>query len=217
METYIFTTLFQWYLQKITTVNKQVQLPKVEGIHNHPLQNIQFSPDGTTIATASEEGTLIKITPMDPSSTEPSLVFRRGMMARADISSIAFNNDSTLLAVSSTNGTTHIFDIIQEREKHSQATTTLGMLAGFVVGEETRSFCTIRLPTGTQNIVTFSKDSRRIYSIAQDGKFLQWQIPDKVPAGWGSSLSYVPVCKLVREDDLLSEYTYDENEYDAYA
>lgn len=51
-------------------------------------------------------------------SNEPTCVFRRGMMARADISSIAFNNDNTLLAVSSTNGTTHIFDIIQEQEKH---------------------------------------------------------------------------------------------------
>lgn len=39
-------------------------------------------------------------------------------MARADISSVAFNSDTTLLAVSSTNGTTHIFDIVQEQEKH---------------------------------------------------------------------------------------------------
>lgn len=92
------------------------------------------------------------------------------------------------------------------------------------MGEETRSFCTIRLPGGTQNIVAFSKDSKRIFNITQDGKvgqilffpklqFSQWQIPDTIPSGWGSSLQY-PTCKLVREDDLLSEYTFCEDEFD---
>lgn len=38
-----------------------VQIRKIEGIHNHPLQHIQFSPDGLFVATASEEGTLIKV------------------------------------------------------------------------------------------------------------------------------------------------------------
>lgn len=38
-----------------------VQIRKIEGIHNHPLQHIQFSPDGLSVATASEEGTLIKV------------------------------------------------------------------------------------------------------------------------------------------------------------
>eukprot|EP01127_Copromyxa_protea_P005270 TRINITY_DN15222_c0_g1_i1.p1 TRINITY_DN15222_c0_g1~~TRINITY_DN15222_c0_g1_i1.p1 ORF type:complete len:373 (-),score=43.64 TRINITY_DN15222_c0_g1_i1:97-1215(-) len=189
------------------------QRRKIEGIHNHPLQNIQFSRDGLSVATASEEGTLIKITSLRADDSEPTCVFRRGMLARADISSIAFNNDNTLLAVSSTNGTTHIFDIITEQEKHKQTKSTFGMLAGFVVGEETRSFCTIRLPNGTQNIVTFSNDSRRIHSITQDGKLSQWQIPDTVPLGWGASLQS-PTCKLVREYDLLSEYTYCDDEFD---
>lgn len=37
------------------------QYRKIEGVHNHPLQNIQFSRDGLSVATASEEGTLIKV------------------------------------------------------------------------------------------------------------------------------------------------------------
>lgn len=105
-----------------------IQTGKLEGVHVHPLQHIQFSPDGTSVATASEEGTLIKVwfwhylvynlqlTPID--SPEPICVFRRGSRTRADISFIAFNAAGNRLAVSSTKGTTHIFDITQEKEKH---------------------------------------------------------------------------------------------------
>jgi len=112
-----------------------IQIRKMEGVHNHPLQLIQFSPDGSSVATASEEGTLIKVTPVGAvDDSIPTCTFRRGMMARADISAISFNNDNTLLAVSSTNGTTHVFDIIQEQEKHAQIKTTFSMLTTWVVG-----------------------------------------------------------------------------------
>jgi len=42
---------------------------------------------------------------------EKELTFRRGTLHGATIASIAFNSDGTLLAVSSSNGTVHLFKV----------------------------------------------------------------------------------------------------------
>jgi len=177
---------------------------KIPDIHNHPLQSIHLSQDGRLVATASEAGTLIKILPVLERESE-RYTFRRGMVQSADISSIAFNKSSTLLAVSSTNGTVHVFDVKDGLEKTSQPKTTFGMIGDFVWGEETRSFTTVKLTPGMHNLVAFSGDSSRVYTITQDGRYSQWQLDKAKSNGWTSAAS---VCKLVREDNLLRDYYY---------
>ncbi|CAM9159265.1 unnamed protein product [Discosporangium mesarthrocarpum] len=69
---------------------------------------VSFSRDGKLVATASEQGTVIRV------FTVPAAVkictLRRGSTS-CDVYSMSFNKDSTRLAVSSSTRTIHIFDI----------------------------------------------------------------------------------------------------------
>jgi WD40 repeat protein len=56
------------------------------------------------------QGTVIKVRAVDP-RLDKELTFRRGTLHGATIASIAFNSDGSLLAVSSSNGTVHLFKV----------------------------------------------------------------------------------------------------------
>jgi len=178
-----------------------------QDVHSHPLTNIQINPDGTYIATSSEPGTLIKITPVG--DEEEKYSFRRGRVTGADITCISFNKDSTLLAVASTNGTVHIFKVNEKPQKDNKSYGN--MFNDYIFGDETRSFATVRLQQGKKIIAAFSEDSSRIFTI-QDGKFSQWSLEDKTSyQGWG----FPPImgnnsiqCKLLREDNLIEDLSY---------
>jgi WD40 repeat protein len=171
-------------------------------VHDHPLRFINFSSDGKLVATASHSGTLIKILPISEKENE-RYVFRRGILHSADITSIAFNKSSKYLAVSSLNGTVHIFNISDGLEKYNSSKSVMQSVGDALWGEETRSFLTVKCTPGLNNHIAFSSDSSRLFTVTEDGKFSQWQLDKNKTSGWTST---VPVCKLVREENLLNFY-----------
>jgi autophagy-related protein 18 len=74
--------------------------------HRAPLSCIALNNDGTVLATASETGTIIRVFSL-PSGTK-LYQFRRGTYP-STIYSMSFNLSSSLLCVSSTTDTVHIF------------------------------------------------------------------------------------------------------------
>jgi autophagy-related protein 18 len=74
--------------------------------HRAPLSCIALNNDGTLLATASETGTIIRVFSL-PSGNK-LFQFRRGTYP-STIYSMSFNLNSTLLCVSSTTDTVHIF------------------------------------------------------------------------------------------------------------
>lgn len=74
--------------------------------HRAPLSCIALNNDGTLLATASETGTIIRVFSL-PKGTK-LYQFRRGTYP-STIYSMSFNLSSTLLCVSSTTDTVHIF------------------------------------------------------------------------------------------------------------
>ncbi|KAL5621232.1 hypothetical protein BROUX41_006702 [Berkeleyomyces rouxiae] len=74
--------------------------------HRSPLSCIDLNSDGTLLATASETGTIIRI--FSVPSGQKLYQFRRGTYP-STIYSMSFNLSSTLLCVSSTSDTVHIF------------------------------------------------------------------------------------------------------------
>jgi autophagy-related protein 18 len=74
--------------------------------HRAPLSCISLNDDGTLLATASETGTIIRVFAL-PQGTK-LYQFRRGTYP-STIYSMSFNLSSTLLCVSSTTDTVHIF------------------------------------------------------------------------------------------------------------
>jgi len=76
--------------------------------HTGRLSCLSVNSDGSKCASASEKGTLIRV--FNTSSGKLLNELRRGV-DRAEIYSIAFNQDSTRLCVSSDKGTVHIFNL----------------------------------------------------------------------------------------------------------
>ncbi|KAI8063468.1 WD40-repeat-containing domain protein [Gongronella butleri] len=76
--------------------------------HSGKLSCLALNANGTKCATASDKGTLIRV--FNASTGTLLNELRRGM-DRAEIFSIAFNQDSTRLVVSSDKGTIHIFNL----------------------------------------------------------------------------------------------------------
>lgn len=76
--------------------------------HNSPLRAIALSKNGDMVATASEQGTLIRVWSF-PSCTKIT-EFRRGIDP-ATILSLAFSPDGLTLAAASDKATIHIFDL----------------------------------------------------------------------------------------------------------
>lgn len=76
--------------------------------HNSTLRCMKLSPDGSLLATASEQGTLIRV--YDSHTLEQIGELRRGM-DHATISSLAFSSGNRWLAATSDKGTLHVFDL----------------------------------------------------------------------------------------------------------
>lgn len=74
--------------------------------HRSPLCSIALNNDGTLLATASETGTIIRV--FNVPKGQKLYQFRRGTYP-STIYSMSFNLSSTLLCVSSTSDTVHIF------------------------------------------------------------------------------------------------------------
>ncbi|OJD35073.1 svp1-like protein 2 [Diplodia corticola] len=76
--------------------------------HSNALRALSLSPDGTVIATASEQGTLIRLWMADNGAKFGE--YRRGVES-ATIFSIALSPSNAFMAVTSDTGTLHIFDL----------------------------------------------------------------------------------------------------------
>ncbi|KAI0205800.1 protein-vacuolar targeting protein Atg18 [Astrocystis sublimbata] len=88
--------------------------------HRSPLSCIALNNDGTMLATASETGTIIRVFSL-PKGVK-LYQFRRGTYP-STIYSMSFNATSSLLCVSSTSDTIHIFRLGQQAGSGSNQTT----------------------------------------------------------------------------------------------
>ncbi|GBG32931.1 Autophagy-related protein 18 [Hondaea fermentalgiana] len=79
--------------------------------HKARLTSLQFSQDGSMLATASETGTVIRVFRVP--SGEKLYSFRRGSYS-ATVYSLAFDEAGDMLAASSSNGTVHLFGLTPE-------------------------------------------------------------------------------------------------------
>lgn len=93
----------------------QVQLIPLQGgskrvlrAHNSSLRYLALSDDGTLLATASEQGTLLRV--FNTRTTDQVAEFRRGV-DHAIVFSLAFSAGNRWLACTSDKGTLHIFDL----------------------------------------------------------------------------------------------------------
>ena len=103
-------TLFDCLINDFTKTNDNLIMA-----HSAPLVCIEFNIDSTIIASASENGTLIRLFKTNEQSKKKE--FRRGA-DKANISSISFDKETKFLACSSDKGTIHIFKIDSHNKKY---------------------------------------------------------------------------------------------------
>ncbi|KAJ2901265.1 Autophagy-related protein 18 [Zalerion maritima] len=93
--------------------------------HKSPLSCISINSDGTVLATASETGTIIRV--FSVPRGQKLFQFRRGTYP-STIYSMSFNLPSTLLCVSSTSDTVHIFRLSQSQGNNGSAAAAMSTL-----------------------------------------------------------------------------------------
>ncbi|KYK58898.1 putative HSV2 Phosphatidylinositol 3,5-bisphosphate-binding protein [Drechmeria coniospora] len=86
--------------------------------HSSPLRALQLSPDGELLASASDNGTLIRV--YSTGNCAKVVELRRGI-DQATIFSLAFSPSGAMLACTSDKSTLHVFDVPAPRRPSAQA------------------------------------------------------------------------------------------------
>lgn len=167
--------------------------------------------DGTRLATASELGTLIRI--FDTQTGTNIQEVRRGA-DRAEIYSIAFNNNSQWLACSSDKGTIHVFRMLSSptvipeeenttdfNESKSNLKSSFSFISKFLPKyfSSEWSFAQFRVPD-IRCIVAFGSDSRSIIVVSADGSFYKAVFDPHKPGQECAQEHYASFLKVQSKD-----------------
>ena len=130
--------------------------------HEGQLACVALSQDGKYVATASDKGTLIRIFEVQTGNKVKE--FRRGA-DQADIFTIAFSRDSSLLAVSSSKGTCHVFVVRTSKIQNRQSTSIFkGVLPYF-----SSEWSPVQVPLSKSfTSVCFTRDKKHLVAVSQD-------------------------------------------------
>ena len=138
--------------------------------HKNPLSSLTINPTGDIVASASEQGTLIRI--FNTSNGEMIKEYRRGS-DKVDIYDITFNNDKTIISVLSDKGTLHIFKI-----PDYNTYSNLYFMSGIVplLGSEWSSY-KYYLPDNTKYKIAFNdKEPNMIIVLSYNGSIHRLKI-----------------------------------------
>lgn len=159
--------------------------------HEAAISCIALNLHGTRLATASEKGTLIRV--YDTSTLALRLELRRGA-ANANIYCINFNQDSTLLCVSSDHGTVHVFASEDPgRNKQSRVVKARGLLPKYFSSRW--SFTKFQVPNNMHCICAFGNDKKSVIAICADGSYYKFSFTNQGECHRDS------VCKFLQMTD----------------
>ena len=107
---------------RLVLVKDRVQKETTLKVANHPVSVMKFNRDGTLAAVVSERGTLIRLVNVDSGAVVSEL--RRGSFP-ASVFSVAFSPMSEYVAVLSSKGTVHVFEIHLDGSKEGEQRATI--------------------------------------------------------------------------------------------
>nr|XP_054315933.1 WD repeat domain phosphoinositide-interacting protein 3-like [Pongo pygmaeus] len=153
-----------------STEKPPVDIPAHEGVLSCSALNLQ----GTRIATASEKGTLMRIS--DTSSGHLIQQLRRGSQA-ANIYCINFNQDASLICVSGDHGTVHIFAAEDPKRNKQSSLASASFLPKYFSYKW--SFSTFQVPSGSPCICAFGTEPNAVTAICADCSYYKFLFDPK--------------------------------------
>lgn len=152
----------------ITSVKKaRSKAPVIIECHENELSCIALNREANKVATASEQGTIIRV--WSTITKEKLIELRRGCEA-AQIYSLAFSPNSDFLCCSSDKGTVHIFSIANVKlNKNMLFGNLLGKFGGPL-----KSFLSFQLPPECPCVCGFSSNDT-VVAVGTDGSFNKYK------------------------------------------
>jgi len=141
-----------------------IDQPIVINAHENPIRKIALNKQGDKMASVSEKGTLIRV--WDTKTGKKIKELRRGSNS-AEITSLAFNNDSSRIITCSNKGTVHIFSLKDDLiNKKSNLIYISDYLPQYFSSEW--SVISFNVP---QNLACSFGDGNNVYIITNDGYY----------------------------------------------
>jgi len=182
---------------RLNDINKSTPIKA----HENALNQIALNLDGTRLATASEQGTVIRV--WDTNTGEQVAKLRRGK-DRAEINCLTFSKDSAWLCVSSDKGTVHVFGLggTKGPDEAKIQKSRLSFMTGFLptslddyVGSD---FSYAQLHLGIPQSICAFGENNSVIVIGADGSFYKYCF-DEQEGGEGKQAQHVLFMK--QEED----------------
>lgn len=116
----------------VNVYNYETRTSKTFKCHDSPVTCLSLNNDATKIATASEQGTLVRVFDLPTQTKFREL--RRGSDS-CEVYGIHFSKDSRCLSVTSSKNTVHVFSLCKEFKNTTSNLQPLGLLSGFFNSE----------------------------------------------------------------------------------
>lgn len=160
--------------------------------HKNELACIALNQQGTRIATASIQGTLIRV--WDSISRTKLVELRRGSDP-ANVQCINFSNDSDYLCCSSDKGTVHIFAIKNTNLNRKMSITNFGLLGNY--GDSQWALANFTVPPECACVCAFGPNNS-VIAICLDGTFHKYVFNNDGNCNREAFDQYLDICE---EDD----------------
>lgn len=160
--------------------------------HQSEIMALTLNNDGSLLASASKQGTIIRIYQVKDGALIQEL--RRGSK-NSEIYSLMFNFNSKYLACSSSSGTVHVFCVKNEENEVQNQKSVFGAIANFIGFKNEYlnsewSFAQYHLDLKEKSVISFSNIKiNNIIVLTLDGQYYQGEFDEKAGGECSTSLN----------------------------